>query len=55
MREAALLVAVFTIVVGIVWIVPPEYGTTVRRVYFGTAGVFMAFAFIGAPSRGAHV
>jgi len=132
MRIAALLVAVFTIVVGIVGIVSPEYGTMVRRGYFGTpitfyaavalrmtmglvvilfapasrapktiralgalmclqaltamvlgpnharavmewetrqgtallrvgaavalaAGVFMAFAFTGAPSRGAHV
>jgi hypothetical protein len=36
MRIAALSVAVFTIVVGIVGIVSPEYGTMVRRGYFGT-------------------
>jgi hypothetical protein len=34
MRTAALLVAVFTIVVSIVGIVSPEYGTMVRRAYF---------------------
>lgn len=33
-RMAALLVAVFTILVGIVGIVSPEYGTMVRRGYF---------------------
>ena len=34
MRIAALVVAAFTIVVGIVGIVSPEYGTMVRRLYF---------------------
>lgn len=36
MRIAALVVAAFTIGVGIVGIVSPEYGTTVRRAYFAT-------------------
>jgi hypothetical protein len=33
---AAVLVAVFTICVGVVGIVSPEYGTVVRRGYFAT-------------------
>jgi len=36
MRMAAVLVAVFTICVGVVGIVSPEYGTVVRRGYFAT-------------------
>jgi hypothetical protein len=36
MRIAAFLVAVFTICVGIVGIVSPEYGTMARRGYFAT-------------------
>jgi hypothetical protein len=35
-RIAAFLVAVFTIVLGIVGVVSPEYGTMVRRGYFAT-------------------
>lgn len=38
MRIAALLVALFTIGVGIVGLVSPEGGTTVRRLYFATPG-----------------
>ena len=34
MRIAAFLVAGFTLVVGIVGLVSPDYGTTVRRAYF---------------------
>jgi hypothetical protein len=40
MRLAALLVALFTIVVGIVGIVSPDGGTTLRRLYFATPGRF---------------
>jgi hypothetical protein len=36
MRIAALLVALFSIVVGVVGIVSPEYGTMVRRQYFAS-------------------
>ena len=36
MKTAALLVALFTIVVGIVGLVSPEYGTMVRRQYFAS-------------------
>jgi hypothetical protein len=36
MKTAALLVALFTIVVGIVGLVSPEYGTLVRRQYFAS-------------------
>ena len=36
MRSAALLVAVFTIVVGIAGLVSPNRATTVRRLYFAT-------------------
>jgi hypothetical protein len=36
MRIAAFLVALFSIVVGIVGIVSPEYGTMLRRQYFGS-------------------
>lgn len=36
MRSAALLVALFTIVVGLVGIVSPDSVTTVRRQYFAT-------------------
>ena len=34
MRLAAFLVAAFTIVVGVVGLVSPDYGTMVRRAYF---------------------
>ena len=40
MRLAALLVALFTIGVGIVGIVSPDGGTTLRRLYFATPGRF---------------
>ena len=36
MRMAALLVALFSIVVGVVGIVSPDYGTMVRRQYFAS-------------------
>ena len=36
MRSAALLVALFTIVVGIVGLVSPDSVTTIRRLYFAT-------------------
>ena len=36
MRAAALLVAVFTIVVGMVGLISPDSVTTVRRLYFAT-------------------
>jgi hypothetical protein len=36
-RSAALLVALFTIGVGIVGLVSPDIGTTVRRQYFATS------------------
>ena len=36
MRIAALFVALFSIVVGIVGLVSPEYGTMVRRQYFAS-------------------
>ena len=36
MRSAALLVALFTVVVGIVGLVSPDSVTTVRRLYFAT-------------------
>jgi len=39
-RIAALLVALFTIVVGIVGILSPDGGTTLRRLYFATPGRF---------------
>ena len=45
MRSAGLLVAVFTIVVGIVGLVSPESVTTVRRLYFATpVGLYAAAA-----------
>ena len=45
MRSAALLVALFTIVVGIVGLVSPDGMTTVRRLYFATpAGLYAAGA-----------
>jgi hypothetical protein len=45
MRSAALLVAVFTIVVGIAGLVSPESATTVRRLYFATpVGLYSAAA-----------
>ncbi|MEO8050752.1 MAG: hypothetical protein ABI833_10085 [Acidobacteriota bacterium] len=40
MRLAALLVALFTIVVGIVGLVSPDSGMTLRRLYFATPGRF---------------
>ena len=36
MRFAALLVALFTLVVGVVGIISPDYGTMVRRQYFSS-------------------
>ena len=45
MRYAALLIAVVTIVVGIVGLVSPDSVTTVRRLYFATpAGLYAAGA-----------
>jgi hypothetical protein len=45
LRFAALLVALFTIVVGIWGLVSPESGTTVRRLYFATpVGLYSAAA-----------
>ena len=45
MRSAALLVALFTIVVGIVGLVSPDSVTTVRRLYFATpVGLYAAGA-----------
>jgi hypothetical protein len=44
-RHAALLVAVFTVVVGIVGLISPDRGTTVRRLYFATpVGLYAAAA-----------
>jgi hypothetical protein len=44
-KSAALLVAVFIIVVGIVGLISPESGTTVRRLYFATpVGLYAAGA-----------
>lgn len=40
MRFAVLLVALFTIIVGIVGIVSPDGGTTLRRWYYATPGRF---------------
>jgi cell division protein FtsW (lipid II flippase) len=40
MRIAALLVALLTIVVGVVGIVSPDGGMTLRRLYFETPGRF---------------
>ena len=49
MRFAALLVAVFTIAVGIVGIVSPDSLTAVRQQYFATpVGLYAAAAFRGA-------
>ena len=42
MRIAALLVALFTIVVGMVGIVSPDIGMTLRRLYYVTPGRFYA-------------
>ena len=45
MRSSALLVAVFTIVVGIVGLISPDSVTTVRRLYFATpVGLYAAGA-----------
>ncbi len=45
MRSAALLVAIFTIVVGIVGLISPDSGTAVRRLYFATpVGLYAAGA-----------
>ena len=45
MRFAALLVALFTIVIGIAGLVSPDSLTTVRRLYFATpAGLYAAAA-----------
>jgi hypothetical protein len=44
-RSAALLVAIFTIVVGIVGVISPASLTTIRRLYFATpAGLYSAGA-----------
>jgi hypothetical protein len=44
-RIAALFVALFIIVIGIVGLVSPESGTTVRRLYFATpVGLYTAAA-----------
>jgi hypothetical protein len=44
-RSAALLVALFTVVVGIVGLVSPDSVTTVRRLYFATpVGLYAAAA-----------
>ncbi|HEY3132470.1 MAG TPA: hypothetical protein VGL91_23660 [Acidobacteriota bacterium] len=40
MRIAALLVALFTIVVGIVGIVSPDSGMTLRRLYYTPGGLY---------------
>ena len=40
MRLAALLVALFTIGVGVVGIISPDGGTTLRRLYYATPGRF---------------
>ncbi len=60
MRSAALLVALFTIIVGIVGLVSPDSVTTVRRLYFATpVGLYAAAAvrvamglvvILGAPA-----
>ena len=43
MRFAASLVAVFTIIVGIVGLISPDSGTTARRLYFATpVGLYAA-------------
>ena len=43
MRIAALLVALFTIVVGIGGLISPDTGTEIRRLYFATpAGLYVA-------------
>ena len=45
MRSAALLVAVFTIVIGLVGFISPDSVTAVRRLYFATpVGLFAAGA-----------
>ena len=45
MRSAALLVAVFTIIVGIVGLISPDRVTTARRLYFATpVGLYTAGA-----------
>jgi hypothetical protein len=38
MRSAALMVAVFTIIIGIGGLISPESGTEIRRLYFATPG-----------------
>ena len=44
MRIAALLVALFTIVVGIVGIVSPDSGMTLRRSYYTPTGLYVGGA-----------
>jgi hypothetical protein len=45
-RSSALLVAVFTIVVGMVGLISPDSVTTVRRLYFATpVGLYAAGPF----------
>ena len=44
MKIAARLVAIFTVIVGIVGLVSPEYGTTVRRAYFAAPVTLYAAA-----------
>src|SRR3954468_15255985 len=41
-RRAAMLVALFTIGVGVVGIVSPDYGMMLRRLYYATPGRFYA-------------
>ena len=48
MRLAALLVALFTILVGVVGIVSPDGGTTLRRLYYATPGRFYTAGAIRA-------
>src|SRR5215831_10840621 len=48
MRIAALPVALLSIVVGIVGIVSPDTGMTVRRLYFATPGPFYAMVVVRA-------
>ena len=46
MRIAALLVALFTIVIGTGGIISPESGTEIRRLYFATPGRLYAAAAV---------
>jgi hypothetical protein len=46
MRIAALLVALFTIAIGIGGLISPESGTEIRRLYFATPGRLYAAAAV---------